>query len=300
MDLRGLPATELPEWGGVVRCEGLRFILHLPMDFEINYCVDEYVIVTSYGPMTGQWAVGEGPLNRRLTLPSGGVFMAPPKTPVRAKVAEPVEFLVMAVEAERFAAAVERTARARAWTPALIAEFVDPGVAAIARELRRSLLSDPLREPSYLEALGEALMARLACKLLGDVTQREPREGLAPATLRRLCEHIETHLDTDLSVAQLAHRAGWSRAHFSRAFQVATGLSPQDFILARRICRARDQLAATDRPIADIAAEVGFSSQAHLSTAFKKRLGLSPARYRAAFRPPSETPRRPEAGRNSP
>ena len=83
---------------------------------------------------------------------------------------------------------------------------------------------------------------------------------------------------------ELADVAGLSRSHFSRAFQAATGESPQEFIIGRRISRARELLTDERHTIAEVAAAAGFSSQAHLSSAFKKRLGVTPSRYRASFR----------------
>jgi AraC family transcriptional regulator len=85
-------------------------------------------------------------------------------------------------------------------------------------------------------------------------------------------------------VEDLAGLAGLTRSHFSRAFQRMTGDPPRRFILKRRLCRARDLLSAAETGIAEVAARSGFSSQAHLSTAFRQELGTTPARYRAAFR----------------
>ena len=80
--------------------------------------------------------------------------------------------------------------------------------------------------------------------------------------------------------------ANLSRSHFSRAFQRMTGDPPLRFIIKRRICRARDLLSSDKGSLAEIAARTGFSSQAHLSTVFRKEVGTTPARYGAAFRLP--------------
>lgn len=131
--------------------------------------------------------------------------------------------------------------------------------------------------------LADAMMARIGCYFTGTSLPAQPKEALAPGTLRRITQRIEEDLARKLTVEELAREAGLSRSHFSRAFQAATGQTPQEFIIYRRVCRARDLLAQDDRSIAEIAAATGFSSQAHLSTAFRKRLDLTPARYRDAF-----------------
>jgi AraC family transcriptional regulator len=97
-------------------------------------------------------------------------------------------------------------------------------------------------------------------------------------------QYIDAHLHERISAEVLAQMAGLSRSHFSRAFQRMTGDPPQRFILKRRVCRARDLLSGGDAPIAQIAFRSGFSSQAHLSAAFREDVGTTPSRYRAAFR----------------
>ena len=110
------------------------------------------------------------------------------------------------------------------------------------------------------------------------------RQALSPATLSRVLFEIDSRLGEPLDVPHLADVAGLTRAHFSRAFQQTTGIPPRRFVTIRRVCRARDLLAATDAPLADVAASTGFSSQAHMSTVFRREVGTTPAQYRAAFR----------------
>ncbi len=170
------------------------------------------------------------------------------------------------------------------WAPEILDDFTDPGFAALHQEARRSLLGDPLVEPAYLAALADAIFARIGCQYAGTALGKQLKETLAPATLRRVVQRIETDLGDKLTVEDLADEASLSRSHFSRAFQAVTGETPQEFIIGRRLCRAREMLAEHQQSVAEIAAATGFSSQAHWSTAFKKRLGLTPARYRDAFR----------------
>ncbi|MEO1242519.1 MAG: AraC family transcriptional regulator [Pseudomonadota bacterium] len=278
----GEPARELPEWGGVARGDGVRFILHPPLNFEIAYQIPDYFIFAPYSRAIIDVSVHDEPRRRR-TWAAGSAFVVPPETRVRAKMADPVEFLCVIVAPERAEAVFERTARGRLWSPQLIEEFVDPGFAALHHEVRRSLLGDPLMEPAYLEAIADSMMARVGCRLAGAAIGSSSKEAISPGVLRRILQYIEGNLVDKLAVEELARDAGLSRSHFSRAFQAATGEPPQEFIIGRRICRARDMLSETDHNVAEIAALTGFSSQAHLSTAFKKRLGLTPARYREAF-----------------
>lgn len=278
----GTPVEELPEWGGVARGDGFKFILHPPLDFEIAYKVPQYLIFSPYRHAAADLSVADGTVYRRRWA-AGAAFVVPPGTTVRARTTEPVEFLCLVVEPEHADRVFERVARGRSWEPALIEDFNDPGFAALQLEVRRSLLGDPLVEPAYLEQLLDGMLARIGCFLVGASLGNPAKESLRPSLVRRLAQHIETNLSGKLTVGELADVAKLSRSHFTRAFQAATGESPQEFIIGRRLCRARELLADNEQTIAEVATTTGFSSQAHLTTAFKKRLGVTPSDYRAAF-----------------
>ena len=126
-------------------------------------------------------------------------------------------------------------------------------------------------------------MARFACKMVGLGLGTLPKEALAPATVKRVIEKIENSLADKIRIEELAEMVGLSRSHFSRAFQATTGQSPQEFLIQRRLCEARNLLADTEQAISDIALTSGFSSQSHMTKAFKKHLGITPKQYRRTF-----------------
>ena len=71
----------------------------------------------------------------------------------------------------------------------------------------------------------------------------------------------------------------------SRAFKESTGLSPHQFILRRRVERALQMLKEKRTNLADIAYDLGFSSQGHFTTVFSKIVGVSPSSYREQVHP---------------
>ncbi|MNL85512.1 Exoenzyme S synthesis regulatory protein ExsA [compost metagenome] len=71
-----------------------------------------------------------------------------------------------------------------------------------------------------------------------------------------------------------------STYHFARRFQETVGMSPHSYVLGRRIERAGALLRRRDVPLVDIALACGFSSQSHLTTVFRRCLGLTPGEYR--------------------
>ena len=104
--------------------------------------------------------------------------------------------------------------------------------------------------------------------------------GLAPVQLRRILSYIEDRLDQDLGLAELAEIAGLSTHHFGQAFKASNGVPPHRYVIERRIHRAKELLIGTDRSIAEIAADVGFSSPSHLTFNFRKQTGITPTHYR--------------------
>jgi len=132
----------------------------------------------------------------------------------------------------------------------------------------------------YIDSLVHALTVRFL--FLGE---RTPGQTRGPATLTRrklsrVEELVESRLDAELTLQELAAAVGYSRSHFLRAFHATTGVTPHRYLLNRRIERARRLLAETDMSIAQVAYSCGFSSQAHLTLAFRKVCGLTPGEYR--------------------
>lgn len=106
--------------------------------------------------------------------------------------------------------------------------------------------------------------------------------ALSPARQRRVLEFVEASLGAPLSVADLAGVADMSLSHFAHAFREEFGISPYNYVLSRRVERAKRLLTRSDVPIAVIARTSGFSSQAHLTDIFRRSTGLTPARWRNA------------------
>ncbi len=96
----------------------------------------------------------------------------------------------------------------------------------------------------------------------------------------RATTYVNDNATEPITTRQLAQVAGMSAFHFSRKFKAITGVSPHQYVLMRRIERSKAMLSASERPIAQIALECGFSSQAHFSVVFKSRVGASPRTYR--------------------
>lgn len=92
--------------------------------------------------------------------------------------------------------------------------------------------------------------------------------------------YINEHFAEDISVAELADRAGLSHYHFIRTFKRETGFTPHEYIINTRIATAQYLLKNTKLSIKDICYNTGFSCESVFCSAFKHRLGITPSQYR--------------------
>jgi AraC-like DNA-binding protein len=109
------------------------------------------------------------------------------------------------------------------------------------------------------------------------------RGGLSPKTLRRVQDHIAANLGQKITNQALAQVAKLSPSHFARAFKDSQGVAPHRYILECRVKRTQE-LLATDLPLSEIAVEVGFSDQSHLTRWFREFVGVTPGSYRWSMR----------------
>jgi AraC-like DNA-binding protein len=129
---------------------------------------------------------------------------------------------------------------------------------------------------------------------LAFVTERIRRSLGAPATNRPaettvvLAERLRAHLDERLfepvTIGAAAAAIGAAPTQVARAFSSVFGIAPHAYVIGRRLEAARDRILR-GQPLADVAAEVGFSDQAHLSRRFSQFLGATPGRFRGAGPP---------------
>ena len=104
--------------------------------------------------------------------------------------------------------------------------------------------------------------------------------GLSGYKLRRVKDFIDDNLDQDLGLADLSTVASLSQFHFARAFRKSTGLTPQHYLMERRIERAKQLLANDHLPLVEVSLRTGFKNQSHFTTLFRKFTNLTPKAWR--------------------
>jgi AraC family transcriptional regulator len=102
--------------------------------------------------------------------------------------------------------------------------------------------------------------------------------------MERALAFIDQHLEEHLTLFDIAEAVGLSPYHFAHLFKRTVGMAPHQYVMRRRLERARELLQSTDLPIAELALRVGFANQSHFSALFHKATGVTPLSYRQSQR----------------
>ena len=139
---------------------------------------------------------------------------------------------------------------------------------------------DPVHAQLFVAGITDSL---LACLLyhhgIGEQGKKNTK-GFHPGEFRRAVDFAEARLLKTLKLATWANVLQMPTPEFTRRFRATTGTSPYAWFMQRRIDRARELLRATNTPLCDVALRVGFCSQSHFTDAFRRVVGVSPARWR--------------------
>jgi AraC family transcriptional regulator len=160
--------------------------------------------------------------------------------------------------------------------------IVDPLLEQLAITLADALRNGSVRDGLYIDTVAQMMAVHLARthSVQSRPTGLPPAPAVSHQRMRQLIEFVEANLDQPLTLDAMAAQVGISPLYLARAFKAAIGQSPHQYVLARRIERAKELLRNTEMPIIDVALSVGFSSQSHLSHWMIRHTGVPPGVYR--------------------
>jgi len=153
----------------------------------------------------------------------------------------------------------------------------DPQLEGIAWAIKAELESDVPSDQLYAESLGTALAVRLVAGL--DLQGRPGIRGgqaLSTHQRKRLRDHIESHIDQPLTLTDLAAVAGLSVSHLKALFRCSFGMPVHQYVIRRRVERAKQLLLSGAIPMSQAALEAGFSHQSHMARCMRQVLGVTP------------------------
>ena len=158
------------------------------------------------------------------------------------------------------------------WTSAGVSAGVDLALAMVEEDYGQGVALQ-VAQHMVLSLRRHGSQSQFSPQLAAQAADRQP--------IRELIAWISEHLDADLSVPELAGRAGMSERNFSRVFVRHVGTTPARFVAQLRLEAARTRLEETTDKIEAVAARTGFGDGETLRRHVRSRLGVSPARYRS-------------------
>jgi AraC family transcriptional regulator len=208
-------------------------------------------------------------------MPAGTLYVSAPSKQLSAQFDAPFDFLHFHVSASYFH--VQRST-----TQLVSTEHLNDLVLlrnSFAEQLAKALTDHgDTTDRKFARCIGQTLTMHVARLEF----PRTKVNALPKWRFRRVEEYVKAHFGRCISLSDLAKIAGLSRMHFAAQFRAATGYRPREYLLHQRIGHAKSLLSNTDMRLAEVALAVGFSTQAHFSTVFKRITGETPARWRSA------------------
>ena len=226
-------------------------------------------------------------VKRHVPPPAGSVSLLPASCPARVRSSGCKDELHIFLEpglVERVAA--EAFGLDPAWLTVPPLDGLDlPHLRAAMGAVDAELIGGDAGGRLAAESLANVLAVHLIRHVLAPRRPERGRDGVLPrGRLRAVVAYIEEHLDAGLTLEQMAAAARLSVYHFARQFKAATGLPPHQFVIMRRVERAKLLLQGGDLPLAEVAAHAGFSGQSVFCHHFKRLVGVTPRQFRMSAR----------------
>jgi AraC family transcriptional regulator len=217
---------------------------------------------------------------------AGDLDIIPAHTPSAWEVKQSGTTLVMRVPD----ALLRAVAQELDLNPAYIAvadrfQLRDPVIEHLGWALKAEIDSGCATGPAFRESIGTALAARLLQRHnRRSLPMREVQGGMSAAKLKQVVTYIEDNLESELSLAEIAVIAGISVSHLKTLFRQSTGTPVHQYVLRRRVERAKALLNDPSLTIAQIAFAAGFAHQSHLARHMRRLCGTTPAAVRKELR----------------
>ncbi|KAB8331041.1 helix-turn-helix transcriptional regulator [Scytonema tolypothrichoides VB-61278] len=165
----------------------------------------------------------------------------------------------------------------------LIDRFIihDPFLEQLAYAFKAELEGGNPTDHLYLESLQTVLAGHLLrhhCSV--KIADTDMTGGLPKSKLRQVIDYIQSNLDREISLAQLARMAQVSTHHFGKLFKQSMGFTPHQYVLKCRVEQAKKLLAKKQLSFAQISQELGFCDQSHFINVFRRYTTLTPRQYR--------------------
>lgn len=220
----------------------------------------------------------DGRLQRERFIP-GNIAIYPAGVDYVLRWEKESEFLLLGIEPTLLAKTAIEVLEKETIELVPLLSTLDPLIHSLALALKAELESPQVGGKLYVETIAQTLTVHL---LRNYTTNRSAicaptSPSLPKQKFQQATDYINDYLDRDLSLSDLAALVQMSPFHFARLFKKSSGFAPHQFVIRCRVERAKELLLQGKLGIADIATEVGFTNQSHLTRHFKRIVGVTPS-----------------------
>jgi AraC family transcriptional regulator len=166
-----------------------------------------------------------------------------------------------------------------------IPDLEDPMVLNIIGMLEAELKGNAWGNLIFAESLSYSLAINVVRVIAARAGVKAEGSATAEDRLPLAIAYIQDNLDSAISLEDMARASGLSVRQLGQTFKAATGMTPHQFVLFRRISQAKFMLQENKASLTEIAYACGFSSQAHFTTRFREMVGVLPSSYRRVNMP---------------
>lgn len=267
---------QVAEWSGIkvhrARVLAGKMLEHTPDSHEVNVSL-EGRLITRKVSATGRLITTHGG--------AGNICITPAGQPVSAEWKRPIDNLGMFLDTKFVRETAFENHISSGFEFVEIYQRQDPLVAQLGLALLDEASSSTPMGKLYADSLVQTLTLHvLKTYSTANAAIERLNGGLSGYKLQRVRDYIEANLDDDIALADLSAIAGLSQFHFARSFRKSTGLTPQQFLMQRRIERAKLLLANDKLPLVEVGLMTGFKNQSHFTTLFRKFTSLTPKTWR--------------------
>lgn len=243
-------------------------------------CPRDHLLMLCTGKRcTISWRSGGHP-QQSASLPEQGVWVVNAGTPLWWVQSQQSKLLFVALP-PAFVATAARPGGTQVRPPHNgVSAFEDQAIEHLMLAVRAEVLDGCPAGRLYGVSLSVALIQRLLQRGAIPIGCGPALGSPVPDRVCRVLDYIEANLGEQLTVGKLAELANMAPHQFVAMFKQSTACPPHRYILRKRIAVSQHLLAATTLSLAEIGCALGFPSQAHFTTMFRKITGATPNRYR--------------------
>lgn len=223
----------------------------------------------------------DGNIQSLKTIP-GDIWINPPKTPFTHHISEPCFFIILAIEEAVLLNATSLTINKNKLKFLNNYNIRDEGLKNIIELFFFEVKSDGKGGQKYLQSL-LSLIADYYVNNFSNAAELQNdslnTSKISKVAFEKIDRFIDDNLDQQITIEQLAQLLNYSKYYFLREFKKFTGFTPYQFILEKKMGKAKELLANPANTIARVTYDLGFSDQSYFTNVFKSHFGMTPGQF---------------------